>query len=48
MVYSIPKSKSINAKMYTWLLQLKMGFSNLRNSGICAMNDFEFWRQISL
>ena len=28
--------------------QLKMGFSNLRDSGICAMNNFEFWRQISL
>ena len=27
---------------------LKMGFSNLRDSGICAMNNFEFWRQISL
>ena len=24
-----------------------MGFSNLRDSGICAMNNFEFWRQIS-
>ena len=28
--------------------KLKMGFSNLRDSGICAMNNFEFWRQISL
>ena len=27
---------------------VKMGFSNLRDSGICAMNNFEFWRQISL
>ena len=30
------------------LRELKMGFSNLRDSGICAMNNFEFWRQISL
>ena len=29
-------------------INLKMGFSNLRDSGICAMNNFEFWRQISL
>ena len=24
-----------------------MGFSNLCDSGICAMNNFEFWREIS-
>ena len=28
--------------------KVKMGFSNLRDSGICAMNNFEFWRQISV
>ena len=26
---------------------LKMGFSILRDSGICAMNNFEFWRSLS-
>ena len=35
-----------NSSMY--VNKLKMGFSNLRDSGICAMNNFEFWRQISL
>ena len=28
--------------------EVKMGFSNLRDSGICAINNFEFWRKISL
>ena len=32
---------------HNYLMFLKMGFSNLHNSGICAMSNFEFWRQIS-
>ena len=31
-----------------YIFEIKMGFSNLCDSGICAMNNFELWRQISL
>ena len=41
--------KAVGSYLATYLpFLLKTGFSNLRDSGICAMNNFEFWRQISL
>ena len=46
-IYSKNVKVIILKKYVSELCKLKMGFSILRDSGICAMNNFEFWWQIS-